>query len=258
MCASASDRSDLSRVLITGASRGVGRAAALKLAETGRFRKFILVCRSRREALAETAAEITRITEETLPVSPLPEICTAVGDAGDHDFTQKIRSDFGAADVLVNCAAISRIGLLTDMEPAEWDEILRSNLTSVYNICHVFLPDMIRTHRGKILNISSVWGLAGASCEVAYSATKGAVNAFTKALGKELAPSGIQVNALALGCVDTEMNDHLSPAEKADLTEEIPAGRMASAREAGEAVLKILEMPDYFTGEVVKFDGGWI
>ena len=116
---------------------------------------------------------------------------------------------------------------------------------------------MISRGRGKILNISSVWGLCGASCEVAYSASKGAVNAFTQALARELAPSGIQVNALAPGMVDTRMNTHLSETETAEIRDQIPAGYIVSPDEVAQAVLRLLEMPDYFTGNIVKIDGGW-
>lgn len=109
------------------------------------------------------------------------------------------------------------------MTPDEFDRILRINVTSVYNTCHAVIPDMVRNQYGRILNISSVWGLVGASCEVAYSATKGAINSLTMALAKELAPSHIAVNAIAFGAVDTTMNGHLSVEEKKTLCEEIPA-----------------------------------
>ena len=170
---------------------------------------------------------------------------------------QSLHSRFGPVDVLVNNAGISRTGLLTDMPLAEWDEVIRTNVTSVYNTCHTYVPDMISRGRGKILNISSVWGLCGASCEVAYSASKGAVNAFTQALARELAPSGIQVNALAPGMVDTRMNTHLSETETAEIRDQIPAGYIVSPDEVAQAVLRLLEMPDYFTGNIVKIDGGW-
>jgi 3-oxoacyl-[acyl-carrier protein] reductase len=116
---------------------------------------------------------------------------------------------------------------------------------------------MVSAQSGKILNISSVWGLVGASCEVAYSASKGAVNAFTRALARELAPSHIQVNALAPGIVDTRMNAHLSENETAEIRSQIPAGYIVSPEEVAEAALRLLEMPEYFNGEVVRLDGVW-
>ncbi len=117
---------------------------------------------------------------------------------------------------------------------------------------------MIKRHCGRIINISSVWGLYGASCETAYSATKGAVNAFTRALAKELAPSGIQVNAIACGAIDTEMNGHLSEADKEELAGEIPAGRFGSPQEVAELVKALTGMNSYLTGQVITLDGGWI
>ena len=161
-------------------------------------------------------------------------------------------------ELLINNAAVSYVGLLTDMTGEDWDETVSTNLTSVFNTCHAFVPDMVREKEGRIINVSSVWGLVGASCEVAYSATKGAVNAFTKALAKELAPSGIPVNAAAFGVIDTDMNRNLSDEDRSALEEEIPVGRMATPDEAAQLIVKLSEMPEYFTGEVVKFDGGWI
>ena len=240
----------MSTLLITGASRGVGRALALTCARSGKYSKIILNGGSDAAALEETSRLVSSAGDL---------LCfSTLGDAGDLDYVESIRRRFGPVDVLVNNAAVSRTGLLTDMRPEEWDSLLRTNLTSLYNTCHTFVPDMVSAQRGKILNISSVWGICGASCEVAYSASKGAVNAFTRALAKELAPSHVQVNALALGIVDTRMNAHLSEKETAEIVSQIPAGYIASPEEAAEAALRLLEMPEYFNGEVVRLDGGWI
>ena len=171
---------------------------------------------------------------------------------------ESLRQRFGPVDTLVNNAAIARFGLLTDTSPEDWDRVMRVNVTSLYNTCHTYVPDMVSAGGGRILNVSSVWGLAGASCEVAYSASKGAVNAFTKALAKELAPSRIRVNAIALGIIDTRMNAHLSENETAEIRDQIPAGYIASPEEAAQAMLRLLEMPEYFNGEIVRFDGCWI
>ena len=148
--------------------------------------------------------------------------------------------------------------LFQDMSYEEWREILDTNLGSVYNCCHFAVNDMLKRHEGKIINISSVWGVYGASCEVAYSATKGAVNAFTKALSKELAPSNIQVNAIACGAIDTEMNGHLSKEELEDLALEIPAGRLGKPSEVAKFVKQLINSPSYLTGQVIQFDGAWI
>ena len=140
----------------------------------------------------------------------------------------------------------------------EWNQILASNLSSVFSCCKLAIPGMVRKQAGKIINISSVWGVCGASCEAAYSATKGGVNSLTMALAKELAPSNIQVNAIACGAIDTEMNHFLSPEEQESLLEEIPAGRMGTPAEAADLVLKISEAPAYLTGQIIRLDGGWI
>ena len=171
---------------------------------------------------------------------------------------QQIKETFGHVDILINNAGISYIGLLTDMKPEEWNNILQTNLTSVFNCCHLVIPDMVRQQKGKIVNISSVWGICGASCEVAYSATKGGINTFTKALAKELAPSCIQVNAVACGAIDTEMNHFLSDEEFQALSDEIPSGRFGKPEEVADFVYSLTNKNDYLTGQVIAFDGGWI
>ena len=240
----------MSTILITGASHGVGRAFAIACAQSGRFSKIILNGGSDKAALDDTARRV-------LAAGDL--VCAAdVGDVGDLSYVESLRKRFGPVDTLVNNAAISRVGLLTDMAPEDWDRVMKVNVTSLYNTCHTFVPDMVSAGGGQILNVSSVWGIAGASCEVAYSASKGAVNAFTKALAKELAPSHIRVNAIAPGILDTRMNAHLSEKETAEIREQIPAGYIASPEEAAQAMLRLLEMPEYFNGEIVRFDGCWI
>ena len=240
----------MSTILITGASHGVGRAFALACAESGRFRKIILNGGSDAAALDETARRVSAAGDL---------VCIAdIGDVGSLAYVESLRKRFGPVDTLVNNAAVSRVGLLTDMDPEEWNRVMQVNVTSLFNTCHTFVPDMVSAGRGRILNVSSVWGIAGASCEVAYSASKGAVNAFTKALAKELAPSHIQVNAIALGIIDTRMNSHLNEQEKAGIRDQIPAGYIASPEEAAQAMLRLLDMPEYFNGEIVRFDGCWI
>ena len=239
----------MSTILITGATAGIGRALALTCARSGKFHKIILNGGHDASALRETSRRVSAAGD----LLCLPSL----GDVGDLRYVQSLRAEFGPVDVLVNNAAISRVGLLTDMSPDEWDLVIRTNLTALYNTCHTFVPDMLHAGGGRILNISSVWGLEGASCEVAYSAAKGGVNAFTRALAKELAPSHIRVNALALGIVDTRMNGHLSEKETAEIRDQIPAGYIVSPEEAADAAFRILEMPEYLNGEIIRFDGCW-
>ncbi|MBP3926931.1 MAG: SDR family oxidoreductase [Clostridium sp.] len=238
-------------VLVTGASRGIGKAIAIKFAKKGY--NVVITCVRRQEELLKTQLEI-----EDLKVDSL----AWMGDAGDYasceELFTRIKKQFGGLDVLVNNAGISYIGLLQDMKPEEWDRIVRTNLTSVFNCCRLAIPGMLSKKQGKIINISSVWGNRGASCEVAYSATKGGVNAFTKALAKELAPSNIQVNAIACGAIDTEMNHFLHREELISLLEEIPAGRMGKAEEVADLAYHLAYKEDYLTGQIIGLDGGWI
>lgn len=237
-------------IFITGSGRGIGRAAALEFARTGY--NVAINCSRDEAALHDLCGEITRMGADCLE---------CFGDVADPDFIEKsfarIKERFGGIDVLVNNAGISYIGLLQDMQPFEWDRLIGTNLTGVYNTCRSAIPLMLHNKSGKIINISSVWGSTGASCETAYSATKGALNSLTKALAKELAPSNIQVNALACGAINTQMNDFLDEAEMAALLEEIPSGRMGEASEAAEMIRLLAEAPAYLTGQVIAFDGGW-
>lgn len=238
-------------VLVTGASRGIGKAIAVKFAKKGY--NVAISCVRREDRLLQTRKEI-----EDFQVS-----CLAyMGDMGDMNHCMelfgKIKTQFGGVDVLVNNAGISYIGLLQDMTSEDWNQMLCTNLTSVFNCCKLAIPHMLRQKQGKIINISSVWGLAGASCETAYSATKGGVNALTKALAKELAPSNIQVNAVACGAIDTEMNQWMEEEDIIALVEDIPSGRLGRAQEVADLVYHLGYKESYLTGQVIGLDGGWI
>lgn len=237
-------------ILITGASSGIGKAIALELAAPGC--RLILNSLRNQEGLHQTASAAEKKGAQVLAVT---------ADVSDYDqccfLWEQAAARFGTIDVLINNAGISHIGLFQDMKPQEWNHLLSVNFGSVMNLCHLAVPAMIRRHRGRIINISSVWGNTGASCEAVYSASKGAVNSFTKALAKELAPSGIQVNAIACGAVATGMNAWLSEEEAAALSEEIPAGRQGTPEEAARLVRLLMEAPDYLTGQIITMDGGW-
>lgn len=238
-------------VLVTGASRGIGKAIAVKFAKKGY--NVAISCIHNEERLLQTKKEI-----EGFQVSCLAYL----GDMGDMDccreFFEKVKKQFGGVDVLVNNAGISYIGLLQDMDSKDWEKMLHVNLTSVFNCCKLAIPYMVHQKQGKIVNISSVWGVVGASCETAYSSTKGGINALTRALAKELAPSNIQVNAVACGAIDTEMNQWLEEDELIALVEEIPAGRLGRAEEVADLVYHLGYKGSYLTGQVINLDGGWI
>lgn len=242
-------------VLVTGASRGIGKAIAKKFVQNG----YAVVINSRKslKELEETRKELELIANQTGG-----SVAAFAGDIGEYGFCEelfrKILEQFGPVDILINNAGIANIGLFQDITPELWDTMVRTNLTSVYNCSHLAVPGMVSKKEGKIINISSVWGVCGASCEVAYSATKGGINAFTMALAKELAPSNIQVNAIACGAIDTEMNHMLSEEDRQALCDEIPAGRMGKPEEVAELAYHLATGENYLTGQVIKLDGGWI
>jgi 3-oxoacyl-[acyl-carrier protein] reductase len=143
------------------------------------------------------------------------------------------------------------------MSDEEWNDVIGTNLSSVFYTCRAAIPLMLKKQNGRILNISSVWGNVGASLEVAYSASKGGLNAFTKALSKELAPSQIAVNAIACGVIDTDMNSGFSAEDMDELKKEIPADRIGTPEEVAKLVSLVLKAPLYMTGQVITLDGGW-
>lgn len=237
--------------IITGASRGIGKACALELAK--HFEVVIINSFSHPEALTDTK----QIIEDTGT-----RCLTYTGDIGNYEFVVSMMKDILMQNLqvklLVNNAGISHIGLLSDMTIHEWNRIISTNLTSIFNCCNQIIPHMVSNKEGHIINISSMWGISGASCEVAYSATKGGVNSFTKALAKELAPSNIRVNALACGAIQTEMNACFSQSELDNLCEDIPACRLGTPEEIARMVWQLYKSPFYLTGEVIKIDGGYL
>jgi len=216
-------------VLITGASRGIGRAVALKFASQNY--KLCINCKTNKNLLEKLRLELLDMGADCI---------SFVGDISDYNAAKEmyelIYKNFNSLDVLVNNAGISHIGLLQDMSFDEWNHVISSNLNSVFNCSKLAIEAMLKNKFGKIINISSVWGNVGASCEVAYSSSKGAVNSFTKALAKELAPSNIQVNAIACGMIDTDMNSSFDENEKEDIINSIPAMRIGRAEEVADLV----------------------
>lgn len=238
-------------VLVTGSSRGIGRAISLEFAKRG-YRICINSNKSKLE-LEETRLSLSKITPSVMAIS---------GDVSDYDFCKdmvsKIDEKFGGVDVLINNAAISHIGLFSELTRENWDLIINTNLNSVFNLSSLVIPYMLKNKSGKILNISSIWGCVGASMEVAYSTSKGAVNTFTKALAKELAPSNIQVNAIACGFIDTEMNSTLSDEDTKLFISEIPSLRAGTVEEVAKLAYFISNDNTYLTGQIIPLDGGLI
>lgn len=238
-------------VLITGASRGIGKACAIQFAEEG-YHVFI-----------NSGKSMEQLNQLKDIINDIGAQCTVVpGDVGCPETVraifQTITECTGGLDVLVNNAGISYVGLLTDMSDEEWMQVLNTNLSSAFYCCRAAVPYMVSKKQGRIINISSMWGRTGASCEAAYSATKAGLNGLTMALAKELAPSNIQVNAIACGVIDTAMNALFSDEERAALADEIPAGRFGTPKEVAGLVFDLAENHPYMTGQIIGFDGGFI
>jgi 3-oxoacyl-[acyl-carrier protein] reductase len=236
--------------VITGASRGIGAAIAELFAENG-YNVIINFLNHKDEAKA------LRDRLNTKSGTKIAEICKAnVSDLlGVYHLKKICEKTFGDCDVLINNAGVSLQKLITQTTPLEWDWLFNTNVKSVFLMTNAVLPEMINRKSGSIINISSIWGITGASCEVAYSATKAAVIGYTKALAKELGPSGIRVNCIAPGVIDTDMTKILSPETLNSLCEETPLGRIGKPYDVAGAAL-YLAQADFVTGQVLSVDGG--
>ena len=235
--------------LVTGASRGIGRAIAIELAKEGA--SIVINYSKDHDGAEKTLEEIKRVNGYGVLIKE---------DISSYENTKimvdEIISTMGKIDILVNNAGISKIGLFMDSDKENIDHIMNVNLLGpIYLTKHVMIP----RKSGNIVNISSMWGETGASCEVLYSATKGGINLFTRSLAKELAPSNIRVNAIAPGVIDTPMNSFLTENEKSELEEEIPLGRFGKPEEVGRLTAFLCsDDSSYITGQVIRTDGGFI
>lgn len=235
-------------VVVTGSSRGIGYEIAKKFYELGA------------NVVLNSSKSYTELSKacEVLTGKEGKSHCI-LGDVSVYPAAKKViyetLATFSKIDVLINNAGISYVGLFTEMDYFEWDSIIKNNLYSVLNCTRFALPDMIRRKEGHIINISSIWGEVGASCEAVYSATKGAINAFTKSMAKEVGPSNIKVNAIACGVIDTTMNNFLSDEEKLKLQDNIPLMRLGEGSEIGDFCVSLVKS-NYITGQVISIDGG--
>ncbi|MBR5596300.1 MAG: SDR family NAD(P)-dependent oxidoreductase [Lachnospiraceae bacterium] len=256
-------------VLITGASRGIGKAIAYEFAKQGY--DLYLTCKNNIPLLEQIKSDVekTKSPAKNLPLNiesttDDPKIFTPIHchifqcDMGSMKEVEQLFSSIPSIDVIVNNAGISHVGLLTDMTEEEWQNVMSTNIDSLFYTSKYGVPKMLQKHQGKIINISSVWGNVGASMEVAYSASKGAMNSFTKALAKELAPSNIQVNAISCGFINTDMNSCFSAEDLQSIIEEIPANRVGEPEEVAKLCILLAQAPEYLTGQIITLDGGWI
>ena len=239
-------------VVITGASKGIGAAMAILFA-----RKDYNVVIGYNESY-----QLAKLLSSSLASQGYNVTAIKV------NVTNKLETDilikeavykYGSVDILINNAGVAHSGLITDTDEYDSDRVFDINLKGVYNCCKSVTPQMVNQKSGKIINISSMWGQVGASCEVAYSAAKAGVIGLTKALAKELAPSGITVNCIAPGLIDTTMNANISVEDLNAFVEDIPLGRMGTAEDVAETALFLAsEGADYITGQVLGVNGGYV
>ncbi len=240
-------------VLITGASRGIGRAAAIRFAKAGynvavNFKNNIRSAESLKEKIEELGGKADIFKADISIAAQVDKLISEVYER------------FGGIDVLVNNAGIALPqGLLTDFNEDDIKSVFDTNVVGMMNCTKAVVPQMVHNKSGNIINISSVWGIEGGSCEVIYSASKAAVIGFTKSLAKELAPSGIRVNCIAPGFIETDMNSHLTAEDKAEFVENIALGRVGRAEEIADAIFFFAtDASSYITGQALTVDGGML
>lgn len=241
--------------LVTGASSGIGAAIAVALVTVG-YTNLVLHCHTH-QAEAQALAHTLQQQHQRVNVMV---VCADFSDAAQlEQMITTVSNAYGTVDLLVNNAGIALQKLLTDTTLTEWEQVFSVNMTSSFLCSKALLPGMIAQKRGKIIHISSMWGVTGASCEVAYSSSKAAMIGFTKSLAKEVAPSGITVNCVAPGVIATRMTADLGAETEALLLEEIPLGRIGSPEDVANAVAFLASpQADYITGEVLNVNGGMV
>ncbi len=238
--------------LITGASGGIGAATARAFAQAG-YGVAIHAHRS--------VDKLHALSQELSALSvPVLEVCADLSDPVQaKTMVDNVLEKFCQLDILICCSGLSHVGLVTDIDPQQWKTLFGVNVDGMHYCCQAVLPHMVHRKEGCILTVSSMWGQVGASCEVAYSATKGAVIAYTKALAQEVGPSNIRVNCIAPGVIATEMNAHLSPEDLDALADETPLGRIGTPEECAACALFLAsEGASFVTGQVLAPNGGLV
>lgn len=239
-------------VLVTGASRGIGRAEAEKFARESY--QVIANYHHSKEEMESFAEEMARQGLSIIPVQ-----ADVSNPEQVEQMMQKVLSQFGHIDVLLCNAGIAHQGLFTDFSDEDWRTMIAVNLDSVFYCCKAVLPSMIRRQKGCIITTSSIWGITGASCEVPYSASKAAVIGLTKALAKEVGPSGIRVNCIAPGVIDTQMNGNLTTEIMEELKEETPLCQIGTPKQVADCAFFLAgEASSFLTGQVISPNGGFL
>lgn len=238
--------------IVTGGSGDIGGAVCRRLAEAGWL---TAICYNSSGEAAQVLADELKSQGFTAEAFR----CDIGDPLSIAQCVKEVGEKFGGIGLLVNNAGSAEIGLFTDLSDDRLTELMNINLLGHMRLTKAVLPQMISRHEGCIINISSVWGECGASCEVAYSAAKAGLIGFTKALAKECAPSGIRVNCVSCGLIDTKMNSELSPEDIQTVIDEIPLGRIGTPNDAASAVAFLAsDESSYITGQVIRVDGGWI
>lgn len=234
-------------VLVTGGSRGIGCEIVRRFANEGYYVAFTY--KSSREAAEALSAETGALAIRADSANEAEVLCAI----------ERVLSAYGRIDCLVNNAAISSFSLFTDISLEDWNDMLAVNLTGAFLYSRGVIPDMLKRKSGRIINISSMWGLVGSSCEVHYSTAKAGLIGMTKALAKELGPSGITVNAIAPGLINTEMNSALSDEDKDAIRDETPLMRIGETSDVADAVLFLAsDKASFITGDVLNVSGGYV
>lgn len=236
--------------LVTGASRGIGREIAKSLAKQN-IKVIANYNNSKEKAIElkkELEAEGVLIDIVKADVSKREEI---------KNLVQYAIGNYGKIDILINNAGISEYKLFTDETDEDWNKVINTNLYSAFAVSQEVIPNMIKNKNGCIINISSVWGMVGASMEVLYSVSKAGIDGLTKALAKELGPSNIRVNSIAPGIINTTMCNNLSKDEIEQIKEEIPLGKLGNANDIAKCISWLVE-DEYTTGQVISINGGWV
>ena len=238
-------------VVVTGASKGIGRAVAKEFANNGYN---VVICYNK--SVSDAQQLLNEVSQTTRAIAVKVDVSNEDDVKNMVEITKKT---FGNIDVLVNCAGVSDTRLLIDSTKEDYDFVFDTNMRGTYNTCKLVGREMLSNQSGKIINISSIWGLRGGSCESVYSASKGAIIAFTKALAKELGPNGINVNVVAPGFIQTDMTKNVTEEIRQEIMDNSALGRLGTPEDVASVVLFLAsEKSNFITGQVISVDGGWL
>lgn len=238
-------------VVVTGASKGIGRAVAKEFANNGYN---VVICYNK--SVSDAQQLLNEVSQTTRAIAVKVDVSNEDDVKNMVEITKKT---FGNIDVLVNCAGVSDTRLLIDSTKDDYDFVFDTNMRGTYNTCKLVGREMLSNQSGKIINISSIWGLRGGSCESVYSASKGAIIAFTKALAKELGPNGINVNVVAPGFIQTDMTKNVTEEIRQEIMDNSALERLGTPEDvAGVVSFLASEKSEFITGQVISVDGGWL